>query len=462
MPSKQKKIKKTGRSRILLFFAFLSICVLGFIGYFAIQNNGSAKKTTQYYWVEIGPQNTEIVRYISSLDTCPTLQMDGVDISMSIRAKKTQEVSVITCELEVPKGVSIVSLNGTILPRIPTHPKKIVLLGDTGCRIKGDDAQACNDPKRWPFATVANSAAKTNPDLIIHLGDYLYRQDPCPKNVPGCKGSPYGYNWATLNADFFAPASSLLAKAPWIFIRGNHESCKRAGSLWFRFLDPRQYTDSCQDYSDPYSMHFDNVDFVNLDTADADDYSNSPKNLTIYRNWFDSLSTLSENTWLLTHRPLWAIKSVEEGDEDTDDPTERLPSDLTPFLLKMKNGKRLQERLVSLNQTLQKTITPKILSELNLVMSGHFHNFEALSFGGVVPPQLIVGNSATQLEANITSVLNGILVEKSAVTNSKFLHDFGYMILSENEDKSWTATEYSILGNPLFACQIRGRNIICN
>ena len=52
--------------------------------------------------------------------------------------------------------------------------------------------------------------------------------------------------------------------APWVFARGNHESCNRAGQGWFRFLDAVPWTEerSCNDpaqdgvanFSDPYAV----------------------------------------------------------------------------------------------------------------------------------------------------------------------------------------------------------------
>src|SRR5262249_9219466 len=50
-------------------------------------------------------------------------------------------------------------------------------------------------------------------DLVIHVGDYLYRQSACPPGDAGCAGSPYGDDWPTWKADFFAPAApALLAR----------------------------------------------------------------------------------------------------------------------------------------------------------------------------------------------------------------------------------------------------------
>ena len=107
---------------------------------------------------------------------------------------------------------------------------------------------------QWPFASVAASAADWDPDLIIHVGDYLYRESPCPADNAGCAGSPYGDTWATWNADFFEPAAPLLDAAPWILVRGNHEDCSREGTGWFRYLDPMPMPRSCEPYTEPYAL----------------------------------------------------------------------------------------------------------------------------------------------------------------------------------------------------------------
>ena len=99
-------------------------------------------------------------------------------------------------------------------------------------------------------AAFGSAAAASQPDLVIHVGDYLYRESECPKNM-GCSGSPRGDNKGDAwYADFFEPASKLLAAAPWIMTRGNHEICSRAGRGYFLFLDPALATGkvpSCTD-----------------------------------------------------------------------------------------------------------------------------------------------------------------------------------------------------------------------
>ena len=50
--------------------------------------------------------------------------------------------------------------------------------------------------------------------LIIHVGDYLYRESACPPRDSGCARSPHGDDWPTWKADFFAPAAPALLAAP--------------------------------------------------------------------------------------------------------------------------------------------------------------------------------------------------------------------------------------------------------
>ena len=63
--------------------------------------------------------------------------------------------------------------------QVTSRPERIAVLGDTGCRITYYADQGCHDQKTWPFATVARSVADKQPDLILHLGDYYYREVPC-------------------------------------------------------------------------------------------------------------------------------------------------------------------------------------------------------------------------------------------------------------------------------------------
>jgi hypothetical protein len=156
-----------------------------------------------------------------------------------LRPPKASAFPVTTCEATLPATATRASVDGQSLPLPKALPSRVVILGDTGCRIVSNFGifQSCDDPIAWPFERVANAAAAMRPDLVIHVGDYHYREGPCDLAHPGCFGSPWGYGYDAWRADFFQPARALLSVAPWIVIRGNHESCNRAGQGWWRFLD---------------------------------------------------------------------------------------------------------------------------------------------------------------------------------------------------------------------------------
>ena len=127
---------------------------------------------------------------------------------------------VLVCEHVLPAGAMRASVGGHTLPLLGREARRIVVIGDTGCRVQGGEGiQACNDPAAWPFARVAAAAATLKPDLVIHVGDYHYREVACPDGNPACRGTPWGYGWDAWDADFFVPARALLAAAPWVFVR---------------------------------------------------------------------------------------------------------------------------------------------------------------------------------------------------------------------------------------------------
>lgn len=96
----------------------------------------------------------------------------------------------------------------------------LVTVGDTGCRGKqpGHGQQDCETSAggdAWPFAELAVQAAIDRPDLVIHVGDYRYFFEHDSRTT----------QWIYWQKDFFPAAQPLLLAAPWVFTRGNHESC---------------------------------------------------------------------------------------------------------------------------------------------------------------------------------------------------------------------------------------------
>jgi len=188
-------------------------------------------------WVELGPEGRPVVRAVTAGATCPSILIDGRAETMRVRAASTMpDLPVTTCETTIATDARAASIDGQDLPLPRPSPRRIVVIGDTGCRVIAGSGtstgayQDCNDPAAWPFPEIARRAAAWQPDLVIHVGDYLYRESPCPPGNAGCAG-PTGFDWATLDVDFFTPAAPLLRAAPWVFVRGNHENCARSGPI---------------------------------------------------------------------------------------------------------------------------------------------------------------------------------------------------------------------------------------
>jgi calcineurin-like phosphoesterase family protein len=224
---------------------------------FALVPHGAAAQPSKLEaaYVVLGAQGAIARAVLSDTTQCPAITIDGTRQAMTVRALPdtgpNAPFPVLVCELPLPPGAASANIENSPLPVPKTALKSIAAFGDTGCRLKAakrtakdldDDErgkfQDCNTPSLWPFAQLAASVAAAKPDLVIHVGDYVYRESACPPHDQGCKGSPYGDDWATWKADFFAPAAPALLAAPWIMVRGNHEICKRAGAGYFRLLDP--------------------------------------------------------------------------------------------------------------------------------------------------------------------------------------------------------------------------------
>ena len=132
-------------------------------------------------------------------------------------------------------------------------------------------------------------------------------KSPCLADRTGCAGSPYGDNWAVWQKDFFSPAAPLLAAAPWVLVRGNHELCNRGGHGWFRLLDPHPDAVECTATTPPYALHLYPLNLLVFDGADADDDTADPDKVALYRGQLQSLlAEAPAHAWLLTHRPVWA------------------------------------------------------------------------------------------------------------------------------------------------------------
>jgi hypothetical protein len=113
-----------------------------------------------------------------------------------------------------------------------------------------------------------------------------------------------------------------------------------------------------------------------------------------------------------------------------------------------------------LNATLQAASSDGLVQAITLVLSGHLHLFEALSFGAGRPPQLIVGHGGTALDPTITLPFVGREVGGVRVTHGMALDRFGFATL-EPSDHGWTATARDANGRAMARCGITTAGMSC-
>jgi hypothetical protein len=405
------------------------------------------------------PSGHAVVRAITTASTCPAATVDGRALPLEIRSAPSQAFPVTTCQAAVPAAARHIEVGGVPLAPMPQRLQRIVVLGDTGCRLKGELAQDCNDPKRWPFALVAARAAARHPDLILHTGDYYYRETPCPAGDTGCAGSPFGDRWPSWNEDFFKPAGPLLSAAPWIFVRGNHEQCGRGADGWFRMLDAAATPQRCEDdiTVPPYTVRIDGLTLNVMDSADTDDVA-APANLVaLFNKQYEQLGAAVEtgHGWILTHRPIWGVDPKVVGKPRPGDKGAATEDQgMAPALPGFNSVD------FPVNRTEQAASDKRKLAGTDMVVAGHVHLFTALSFGDARPVQLIVGNGGDNANVAVTGPqIRPEWIDKLGAQVYQ-LQRYGYFVMDRTKD-GWSGTAYSVDDEILGHCAFLGRTASC-
>lgn len=375
-----------------------------------------------------GSGGKNYLRLVTAQPACPQAVFDGKEHAATARATPGKGFPVLTCEAEVPAGTQRISAGSLRLPAPVREPGRIVVIGDTGCRMKSGTFQDCNDPRQWPFKAISDAAAAFKPDLVIHVGDYLYRESPCPKGSRRCSMSPYGDDFDTWHADFFAPAKKLLEAAPWVFVRGNHEDCSRAGEGWFRFLAQGPYRD-CGSFSAPYSIP------ISPDTQLIVFDSSANASGDQYRSEFETVARLAGNmphSFFLSHHPILGFSEWQDR--------------LYPGTASLQSAMR---------QDYRQNLFPV---EVDAAFHGHVHLFEALDFKSGYPVTFVSGNSGTETDEALPKNLPESAEPFPGAIVKDFFStaNFGFMTLERKAD-GWLVTERDSHGKAAWSCVLRGR-----
>jgi hypothetical protein len=420
-------------------------------------------------YVVVGEGGTATARAITGAPGCPDLRIDGAAQPMRVRAEpgtaparprqaKPAEFAVRVCEASLPPGDHEASVDGQALPAIRTQARRIVVLGDTGCRIKTAEKayQDCSDPRAWPFAAVAGAAAAERPDLVVHVGDYHYRESACPAGEV-CAGSPWGYGWDAWDADLFAPGRQLLAAAPWVVVRGNHEECARAGQGWFRLLAPEAYSaarscdrpqdDADADFSRPYAVPLDaHWQLIVFDSARASrppapDDPSAARALEQYRGNLRTVAALASvpgmHSMFVSHHPVLGFSIEEPGKAKFGNPM------LLAAMGALNGGAYFP-------------------AQVDAALHGHVHAFEAIGFSSAHPATLVAGHGGDLLDRELPDAASSGAGLAEGVRVDFFAHarQFGYLVL-DRDTEGWTVHVRRADGGTLGRCLLRATKLRC-
>jgi hypothetical protein len=405
-------------------------------GMLALAGAARAQPFQDRTWVELTGRGQEL-RTVTAAAACPEAQLDGQAVPMKLRAQPTDAFPLRVCALEVPAGVSRAAIGGWTAPLVKKPPRRILIFGDTGCRLKGPEVQACNDPRKWPFALVAAKAAAQKPDLVIHVGDYYYRETPCPAGNSGCAGSPHGDNWPTWDVEFFAPADPLLRAAPWVFVRGNHESCERGGLGWFRLLDAASEPLACPAESPTFKVDLGDLGLFVVDSADSQDGLAPRDVVQAFARRLDAVTPApGQPAWILTHRPIWAM--VAAASFGPIGPLE------TPINLTEQTAARGHD-----------------FKGVQMIVSGHIHHFASYDFGPSRPAQLVAGTGGDVGDVGDSARLrrDDALLDGKAATGFTF-ERYGYLLM-EREGADWSGVFRDLDDKVTAVCRLHDRRLSC-
>jgi hypothetical protein len=168
----------------------------------------------------------------------------------------------------------------------------------------------------------------------------------------------------------------------------------------------------CQDYTPAYAVPLGAVQLLVLDSANAPDETAPPALVALYQAQFAALrEAATAASWLITHRPLWDIGRPDEVAE--------------------------RDKVITLNATLQAASANSLASGIQLVLSGHIHFFQVLSFRNGWPPQVIMGNSGTALIPGLEAPVEGIALARARVAQGVTIDRSGRLEHSGRE--AWHA-----------------------
>ncbi|KAF2281710.1 hypothetical protein GH714_042534 [Hevea brasiliensis] len=145
-----------------------------------------------FSWSQIAVGSKLSIRaVVPSGESCPDLHVDSRVVKMGTRAHPEPGVR-----------------------RRRDGLARVVFVGDTGCRVSRLLEQDCKSPTIG-LRDVLSGIANQNPDLVVHVGDYLYREVECTDKSK-CDKHFTGID-LNLDRDWLSPLQSVSDKLVFLF-----------------------------------------------------------------------------------------------------------------------------------------------------------------------------------------------------------------------------------------------------
>jgi hypothetical protein len=140
-----------------------------------------------------------------------------------------------------------------------------------------------------------------------------------------------------------------------------------------------------------------------FDSASTSDKDLDPKNIALYSEELAGIHV--EHAWFVLHHPIWGLKvaaTAKPGAAPTESPTEVTTAwEMSP------------------------------LKGIDLIVSGHTHLFELLSFDHGRPTQLVAGDGGTEMALPLPAEIDGMKLRGATLLSGQHLQEFGYTALTK-------------------------------
>lgn len=243
---------------------------------------------------------------------------------------------------------------------------------------------------------------------------------------------------------------------PWVFVRGNHEACNRAGQGWLRYLDAETgRARACEtetaatgrvnegDFTAPFAVPLSPRSQLIVFDSSQIGGAPVPRDSPAWARWRAQLDRVAElsaeraQSLFVNHHPTLAYTPSLLGTPG------RARSGLTPLLQDATPGRLLP---------------PGVQATLH----GHLHIHEVLGFATNQPASLVIGNggSAASGRINMAAALQGEPLPGVRVETFQSHTEFGLTLLSATP-QGWHLTALDTLGQPLSRCTLAGQKLRC-